>query len=59
VHHVRVPPSRKEDGRTTGWRRALTRAYGLLEGLINGKNVRKFSSERPPVVIRESAGPPR
>lgn len=23
VHHVRVPPSRKEDGRTTGWRRAL------------------------------------
>ena len=26
VHHVRVPPSRREDGRTTGWRRALTRA---------------------------------
>ncbi|NQX35752.1 LacI family DNA-binding transcriptional regulator [Herbiconiux sp. VKM Ac-2851] len=26
VHHVRVPPSRKEDGRTTGWRRALARA---------------------------------
>ncbi|MFK4761628.1 LacI family DNA-binding transcriptional regulator [Microbacterium sp. ZW T5_45] len=26
VHHVRVPPSRKEDGRTTGWRRALRRA---------------------------------
>lgn len=23
VHHVRVPPSRHEDGRTTGWRRAL------------------------------------
>jgi len=23
VHHVRIPPSRKEDGRTTGWRRAL------------------------------------
>jgi DNA-binding LacI/PurR family transcriptional regulator len=23
VHHVRVPPSRREDGRTTGWRRAL------------------------------------
>lgn len=23
VHHVRVPPSRKEDGRTSGWRRAL------------------------------------
>lgn len=27
VHHVRVPPSRREDGRTTGWRRAL-RARG-------------------------------
>ena len=26
VHHVRVPPSRKEDGRTTGWRRALKKA---------------------------------
>lgn len=23
VEHVRIPPSRKEDGRTTGWRRAL------------------------------------
>jgi DNA-binding LacI/PurR family transcriptional regulator len=27
VHHIRVPPSRREDGRTTGWRRAL-RARG-------------------------------
>ncbi|TIC79104.1 LacI family DNA-binding transcriptional regulator [Nocardioides sp. GY 10127] len=26
VHHVRVPPSRREDGRTTGWRKALKRA---------------------------------
>lgn len=26
VHHVRVPPSRREDGRTTGWRRALKEA---------------------------------
>jgi DNA-binding LacI/PurR family transcriptional regulator len=26
VHHVRVPPSRREDGRTTGWRRALKQA---------------------------------
>ncbi|MFH8252677.1 LacI family DNA-binding transcriptional regulator [Microbacterium sp. B2969] len=25
VHHVRIPPSRREDGRTTGWRRALRR----------------------------------
>ncbi|PPG26986.1 LacI family DNA-binding transcriptional regulator [Rathayibacter sp. AY2B9] len=28
VHHVRIPPSRREDGRTTGWRRAL-RAAGV------------------------------
>lgn len=27
VHHVRVPPSRREDGRTTGWRRALKQAH--------------------------------
>lgn len=26
VHHVRVPPSRREDGRTSGWRRALREA---------------------------------
>jgi DNA-binding LacI/PurR family transcriptional regulator len=26
VHHVRIPPSRREDGRTTGWRRALSKA---------------------------------
>ena len=149
VHHVRVPPSRKEDGRTTGWRRALvahgapvpkpldaswepdtgrvigrelaadpevtavfcgndeiamgvirgladrgksvprdvsvvgfddhplaqmwspplttvkqdfaglgTRAYDLLEAVIAGGKVRKFSSERPTVVIRESTAPP-
>ena len=30
VHHVRVPPSRREDGRTTGWRRAL-RSRGAKE----------------------------
>lgn len=149
VHHVRVPPSRKEDGRTTGWRRALRarsaavpdpidaswepesgrligvelagrtdvtavfcgndeiamgvirglneggrsvpadvsvvgfddhplarmwtpplttvdqdfaglgkRAYSLLEGLMEGRTVRKFSSERPTLVVRESAAPP-
>ncbi|WP_461104477.1 LacI family DNA-binding transcriptional regulator [Tessaracoccus terricola] len=23
VHHVRIPPSRREDGRTSGWRKAL------------------------------------
>jgi DNA-binding LacI/PurR family transcriptional regulator len=149
VHHVRVPPSRKEDGRTTGWKRALiahgaavpppldatwepdsgreigralaadpsvtavfcgndeiamgvirgladagksvprdvsvvgfddhplariwspplttvnqdfaglgSRAYGLLEAVIAGGKPKKFSSERPTVVIRESAAPP-
>ena len=26
VHHVRIPPSRREDGRTTGWKRSLRRA---------------------------------
>ena len=26
VHHVRVPPSRRVDGRTTGWKRALRKA---------------------------------
>ena len=149
VHHVRVPPSRKEDGRTTGWRRALaarqadvpapfdaswdpesgrqighrlaadpdvtaifcgndeiamgvirglveegkqvpadvsvvgfddhplarmwspplttvdqdfaglgSRAYELLEGVIGGGRVKKFSSERPVFVVRESTAPP-
>lgn len=27
VHHVRIPPSGKEDGRTTGWRLALQRHH--------------------------------
>ena len=149
VHHVRVPPSRKEDGRTTGWKRALTkhgapvpapvdatwepesgreigraladdstvtavfcgndeiamgvirglvekgkrvpddvsvvgfddhplarmwspplttvdqdfvglgsRAYDLLEAVMAGGKVRRFSSERPTVIIRESTAPP-
>ena len=30
VHHVRIPPSRREDGRTTGWRRALTKAGAVV-----------------------------
>jgi len=149
VHHVRVPPSRREDGRTTGWRRALRtagavvvppwdvgweprsgrdlgatiaadpnvtalfcgndeiamgvirglrdagvrvpqdisvagfddhplaemwspglttvdqdfaglgrRGLELLTGLIDGDAERRFSSERPRLVVRESAGPP-
>ena len=35
VHHVRVPPSRKEDGRTTGWRRALKAAAAVIEEPID------------------------
>jgi DNA-binding LacI/PurR family transcriptional regulator len=35
VHHVRVPPSRREDGRTTGWRRALKRAGRTPPPLID------------------------
>ncbi|TXK20003.1 LacI family transcriptional regulator [Homoserinibacter sp. GY 40078] len=148
VHHVRVPPSRKEDGRTTGWRAALRaagaeipatydaswdpesgreighriaedahvtavfcgndeiamgvikgltergltvpddvsvagfddhplaavwnpalttarqdfvalgrRAYGLLRSAISGDESARWSSERPPVIVRESTGP--
>ena len=30
VHHVRVPPSRREDGRTTGWKRALREAGAAI-----------------------------
>lgn len=35
------------------------RAYGMLEGLISGERVRKFSSERPSMIIRGSSAPPR
>jgi DNA-binding LacI/PurR family transcriptional regulator len=34
VHHVRVPPSRREDGRTTGWRRALRKAGAVAPPII-------------------------
>jgi len=30
VHHVRVPPSRRVDGRTSGWKRALTKANAVV-----------------------------
>ncbi|TDC73855.1 LacI family DNA-binding transcriptional regulator [Streptomyces hainanensis] len=33
VHHVPVPPSRREDGRTTGWRRALRAAGARVPAL--------------------------
>lgn len=35
VHHVRVPPSRREDGRTTGWRRALRNAGAPIPPLLD------------------------
>jgi len=35
VHHVRVPPSRREDGRTTGWRRALRRHGAPIPDLLD------------------------
>lgn len=35
VHHVRVPPSRREDGRTTGWRKALTKAGASIPPLFD------------------------
>jgi DNA-binding LacI/PurR family transcriptional regulator len=34
------------------------RAFGLLEGLLSGQTVKKFSAELPPVVVRDSAAPP-
>jgi DNA-binding LacI/PurR family transcriptional regulator len=34
VHHVTVPPSRAEDGRTTGWRAALTAAHTEVPPVI-------------------------
>ncbi|MCH7230584.1 LacI family transcriptional regulator [Glycomyces sp. L485] len=36
VHHVRVPPSRRVDGRTTGWRRALLKAGAPVPPLLDG-----------------------
>lgn len=35
VHHVRIPPSREEDGRTTGWRVALEAAGAEVPALID------------------------
>lgn len=35
VHHVRVPPSRKEDGRTAGWRRALRQRGATVPSVID------------------------
>ena len=35
VLHVRVPPSRREDGRTTGWRKALANAGAPIPPMID------------------------
>lgn len=35
VHHVRVPPSRHEDGRTTGWRRALVARGAVVPATVD------------------------
>ena len=35
VLHVRIPPGRREDGRTTGWRRALTAAGAPVPDVLD------------------------
>ncbi|MET4638141.1 LacI family DNA-binding transcriptional regulator [Mycetocola sp. 2940] len=35
VHHVRIPPGNHEDGRTTGWRRALTDAGAPVPAVLD------------------------
>lgn len=35
VHHVRVPPSRSEDGRTSGWRRALVKRGAVVPPTVD------------------------
>ncbi|ARC58199.1 Catabolite control protein A [Frondihabitans sp. 762G35] len=35
VHHVRVPPSREEDGRTSGWRDALVARGRRVPGILD------------------------
>ncbi|MEA9984114.1 MULTISPECIES: LacI family DNA-binding transcriptional regulator [Subtercola] len=35
VHHVSIPPSRKEDGRTIGWRKALAEAGAETPPIIS------------------------
>ncbi|MEA5118449.1 MAG: substrate-binding domain-containing protein, partial [Propionicimonas sp.] len=56
VHHVRVPPSRKEDGRTTGWRRALVERGRAVPPIIDatwqpesGRQIGLALAERPEV----------
>ncbi|MDN4483503.1 LacI family DNA-binding transcriptional regulator [Demequina lignilytica] len=56
VHHVRVPPSRREDGRTTGWRRALKKAGATVPPVIDvtwepqtGRTVGRRIAEMPDV----------
>lgn len=35
VHHVRIPPSRREDGRTTGWKQALKKRSAIVPALLD------------------------
>lgn len=35
VHHVRIPPGNHEDGRTTGWRRALAEAGAPIPAVLD------------------------
>lgn len=35
VHHVRIPPGNREDGRTTGWRRALVGASARVPDILD------------------------
>ncbi|GLI26380.1 LacI family transcriptional regulator [Agromyces rhizosphaerae] len=54
VHHVRIPPSRREDGRTTGWRRALKRAGVQSPKVFEAT----WSPESGRAIGREIAGDP-
>lgn len=56
VHHVRVPPSRREDGRTTGWRRALAEHGREVPPIIeatwepeSGRRIGQSLADRPDV----------
>jgi DNA-binding LacI/PurR family transcriptional regulator len=56
VHHVRIPPSRDEDGRTTGWRQALVDAGAPVPPLwdadwsaATGRAIGRRLAEQPDV----------
>ena len=56
VHHVRIPPSRREDGRTTGWKRALSKAGAAIPATFDatwhptsGRSIGRHLAEQPGV----------